>query len=183
MLFQPGRPRSVGKYTWRWSVIGAPANTRQPPRRATRSRRLSTVAVELAEFVRPSQRVGLRAWLYTVVRNKATDVLRRCLRHPASGLDSAVDAGHEPCSREPDPAAVSEAAWERALLQTALDELRSKFPAINYRLLEMRMLEGRSEIETAAALQLTPEQVRRRKYRMQRQLQTFLSVYTGRDAE
>jgi len=142
-----------------------------------------TVAVKLADFQRPPQRAGLRAWLYTIVRNKATDFLRSRLRRQDKHADLALDTGHEPCSREPDPAEALEDQWERAMLQTALDELRLQVSEINYRLLVMRVLEGRSEAETAAALQLTPEQVRHRKYRLQRQLQSLLSVYTGRDLE
>lgn len=142
-----------------------------------------TVAVKLADFQRPPERPGLRAWLYTIVRSKATDFLRSRLRHQARGLDSALAPGDEPCGREPDPAAALEHQWQRAMLQTALDELRLRVPEINYRLLVMRVLEGRSEAETAASLQLTPEQVRHRKYRLQRQLQSLLSVYTGRDSE
>jgi len=142
-----------------------------------------TVAVKLADFQRPPHRPGLRAWLHTIVRNKATDFLRSRLRHRARGLDSALAPKDEPCSREPDPPAAIELEWERAMLQTALDELRLRVSEINYRLLVMRVLEGRSEAETAAALQLTPEQVRHRKYRLQRQLQSLLSVFTGHDAE
>jgi len=143
----------------------------------------STVAVKLAEFERPPQRSGLRAWLYTIVRNKATDALRTRLRYQGRHSDLPRDTGLEPCSREPDPAAALDTQWERAMLQTTLDELRLRVPEINYRCLVMRVLEGRSEAETAAALQLTPEQVRHRKYRMQRQLQSLLSVYTGHDSE
>ena len=48
-----------------------------------------------------------------------------------------------------------------------------------FRVLEMRLLEGRSEAETGAALNMTPEQVRCRKYRAQQKLQSLLAVYTG----
>jgi RNA polymerase sigma-70 factor (ECF subfamily) len=141
----------------------------------------STVARKLSEFERPSARPGLRAWLYTVVRSKATDFVRRGLRQPVQNLEAAVDRDQLPDHRAADPAAAVEQQWEQALLQTALDELRARVSELSYRVLELRVLEGRSEAETAAALNLQPEQVRYRKYRTQRKLQAILAVYTGDD--
>ena len=69
------------------------------------------------------------------------------------------------------------------MLRAAMDELRQQVPAENYRLLEMRFLEGRSEAETGAALGLTAEQVRHRKYRLMQRLQTLLKVYTGQETD
>ena len=43
----------------------------------------SAVAARLVEFHRPEDRPGLRAWLYALVRSKATDVIRRRARRPA----------------------------------------------------------------------------------------------------
>jgi RNA polymerase sigma-70 factor (ECF subfamily) len=143
----------------------------------------STVALKLAEFERPQQRPGLRSWLYTVVRSKTTDYLRRSRCRPARSLDQAVDQGHEPVGREPDPAVVWEHQWQQALIRTAMDELRQQLPDESFRVLQMRLLEGRSEAETAAALNLTVEQVHSRKYRAQQKLQSLVAVYTGQDSE
>jgi RNA polymerase sigma-70 factor (ECF subfamily) len=140
----------------------------------------SAVSLKLAEFVHPGNKPGLRSWLYTVVRSKTTDVIRGNIRRSSHDLDALIEKGVEPESDEPDPAQVTEQQWDAAMVNTAMDELRRQAPEVNCRVLEMRVMEGRSEAETAAALGLTPEQVRYRKHRTQRKLQALLAVYTGR---
>jgi DNA-directed RNA polymerase specialized sigma24 family protein len=60
-----------------------------------------------------------------------------------------------------------------------MEELRDFVSEKTYRVLLLRLIEGRSEAETAAELDLTPEQVRYRKYRGQRKLRKILAVYSG----
>jgi len=127
----------------------------------------------------PRDRPGLRAWLYAVVRSKTTDVIRRNVRRPSQNLEACIEKGDEPTSDEPDPAAALERQWEATMVRTAMDELRQQVSETNYRVLEMRTIEGCSEAETAAALDLTSEQVRYRKHRTQRKLQALLAVYRG----
>lgn len=141
----------------------------------------STVALKLADFQRPTERRGLRAWLYTVVHSKTADILRRQRRRAAESLDAAIDQGREPSAREPDPATIMDEQWQQAMLRTAVEELRGQVSERNYRVLQMRVFEDRSEADTAAELGLTPEQVRYRKHRMQQKLQAILAVYTGQD--
>jgi len=139
----------------------------------------SAVALRLTDFEHPRDRPGLRAWLYAVVRSKTTDVIRRNVRRPSQNLEACIEKGDEPTSGEPDPAAALERQWEATMVRTAMDELRQQVSETNYRVLEMRTIEGCSEAETAAALDLTSEQVRYRKHRTQRKLQALLAVYRG----
>jgi len=140
----------------------------------------SAVSLKLAEFVHPGNKPGLRSWLYAVVRSKTTDVIRRNIRRSTHNLDVFIEKGAEPASDEPDPASVIEDRWNATMLRTAMEELKRQVPEVNYRVLEMRVFQERSEAETAAALDLTAEQVRYRKHRTQRKLQSLLAVYTGR---
>jgi RNA polymerase sigma-70 factor, ECF subfamily len=70
-----------------------------------------------ADQFRPTRGSGL-AWLVTIQRNKAIDVLRS-RRAPAAGLDAAVDLP-DPA---PGPAARAEASDERRRIDACLGEL------------------------------------------------------------
>lgn len=139
----------------------------------------SAVALRLADFEHPGDRPGLRAWLYAVVRSKTTDVIRRNARRASQNLDACIEKGDEPSSDEPDPAAAMEQQWDATMLRSAMGELRQQISEINFRVFEMRTIEGCSEAETAAALDLTREQVRYRKHRAQRKPKALLAVYRG----
>jgi RNA polymerase sigma factor (sigma-70 family) len=121
----------------------------------------------------------LRAWLYAVVRSKATDLIRRKTRHSAQSLTEAIEAGHEPRGDASDPADVYERQWENTLLRTVMDELHGEVSDRSYRVLEMRLLEGRSVAEVAVALKLSSAGVRCRQHRMMRKLRVRLAMYRG----
>jgi RNA polymerase sigma factor (sigma-70 family) len=140
----------------------------------------SEVATRLVHFRRPGDRPGLRAWLYTVVRSKATDLRRRNARHCARSLDDAIEAGDEPCGNESQPADVYQRQWEKALLWTVLAELRSEVSDRNFRVLHMRLIEGRGVAEVATVLGLTSENVWYRQHRMLGKLRARLAMYTGK---
>jgi RNA polymerase sigma factor (sigma-70 family) len=137
------------------------------------------VVERLADFQRPPHRPGLRAWLYTLVRSKAADLFRNKTRRPARRLEPADTPAREPRTCESDPAEALEAKWERALLQSVLQQLRREVSELNYRVLHMRLIEDQDVKQVAAELNLSPDQVRYRHHRMKRKLQTRLAVFTG----
>jgi RNA polymerase sigma factor (sigma-70 family) len=137
------------------------------------------VAARFGDFEIPETQGGLRSWLYTLVRSKAGDLLRRRQRRPAESLDTAREVGHEPADREAQPPLVMEQQWERALLETLLEELRQEISETNWRLLQMRCLEGREVPEVAAELGLSSEQVWYRQRRLMKKLKTRVAVFTG----
>ncbi len=138
------------------------------------------VAVKLVDFERPQDRPGLRAWLYTLVRSKATDLVRRKGRQAARPLGGQSQAGQEPCGNEPDPADVCQRQWESAMLQTAIEELRTEISELNHRVLQMRLLEGRDVAEVAAALDVPLARVRYCQHRALSKLRARMAVYTGK---
>lgn len=140
----------------------------------------SEVAARLASFQRPENRPGLRAWLYTLVRSKATDLIRRKTRQAAKSLGGESQAPEEPRAREPDPADLYERQWENAMLRTAVDELRSSVSELSHRVLHMRLIEDRDVATVAETLGLTLEQVRYRQHRAIKKLRARLAVYTGK---
>lgn len=138
------------------------------------------VARNLAEFEHPRDKPGLRSWLYTVVRSKTTDVIRRNNRRTIHNLDTFIDQVADLASTEPEPAGATEWRWDATMVMTAIEELRNHVSEINFRVLQMRVVEGRSEAETATALGLTREQVRYRKHRTKRKLESLLDTFTGK---
>ena len=139
----------------------------------------NTVALKLVEFRHPVKHPGLRAWLYTVVRSKAMDLLRKKQRTAAESLSDIVEKGQEPSGREPDPASHFERDWEDAVLHTVLAELRPSISDTNYRLLRMRLLKGLDVATVASELDLKPDQVRYRQHRVLKKVKARLSVYIG----
>jgi RNA polymerase sigma factor (sigma-70 family) len=137
------------------------------------------VASSFGDFEHPVDHSGLRSWLYMLVRSKAGDLLRKKLRRPAESLDAAREFGAEPLDREGDPTQVMEKEWERALLETLLEELRQEITETNWRLLRMRCLEGREVADVAAELGLSSEQVWYRQRRLMKKLQARVALFTG----
>ena len=118
-----------------------------------------------------------RSWLFALVRARAVDLLRRRLRRPTERIRSRTGAALR--SREADPAAACERQAEREAVRLLLAEFRHRVSRRNYHVLHMRSVEGRSVGETAAALDLTPEQVRYRHHRMMRKFRSLAGARAG----
>lgn len=134
------------------------------------------VAVRLIKFDRPADRPGLRAWIYTLVRSKATNLFRKNARHRSARLEVAAKDVNAPA---PDAADRYEREWERALADSAIAQLRQDLSPTNDRLLTMRLLECRSVQETALELNLSPAQVHARQHRILKKLRARVAVYSG----
>lgn len=140
----------------------------------------SEVATRLKDFKHPGDRPRLRPWLYTLVRGKATNYFRQRARDPAKyNLGDAIREGQEPIDAAPQPPDQYEMEWEQSLAKTLVEEMRSEVSASNYRLLQMRVLEGREVADVAAELKVTPERVRYRQHRLLKKLKARVAVFTG----
>jgi RNA polymerase sigma factor (sigma-70 family) len=137
------------------------------------------VATRLVDFEHPVHRPGLRAWLYTLVRSKATDIVRRKIKQGVVGVGENTAARCEPRSREADPTDEIERQWGQAVVQTTLEDLQAEVSSLNYNVLYMRFMENRSVSEVAEALNLKPEQVRYRQHRMLKKLRTRQRLIMG----
>ena len=73
-----------------------------------------------------------------------------------------------------DPAAAYERRQTLAQVRSALAQLSSEVSPKSYQVLYLRWIEGRPTAEVAAALALTPGQVRFRTYRMKRKVRDLL---------
>jgi RNA polymerase sigma-70 factor (ECF subfamily) len=136
------------------------------------------VITELSRFQYDPNRGRLRSWLYRLVRNKASDHVRRRVRSRTCRLDDA----HEPerAAADADPAALYERRWNIEMVHVVLDELRKRVSQKSYSVLELRRIDECSVEQVAERLHLRPEQVRARHHRTQRLFRTLFDLYTGR---
>ena len=139
----------------------------------------NAVATSLFHFERPENRPGLRAWLFTLVRSKATDIFRSKARRPADSLDQKMIAGQEPRDPESDPAILYETQWRQALFDSAVSQLREELSPSNDRILQMRLIDHRSVDEVARELNMTPEQIHARQHRLMNKLRIRVALYAG----
>jgi RNA polymerase sigma factor (sigma-70 family) len=110
--------------------------------------------------------------MMTLARNKAVDSIRRRNRHASKPLeDNEAIARRDPSL---DPAAEYERRRTLAQVQRILLELSGKVSRTSYQVLYLRWIEDRPTSEVAAALELTPEQVRFRVHRMKRKFRDML---------
>jgi RNA polymerase sigma factor (sigma-70 family) len=137
------------------------------------------VVGKLVTFEHPADRPGLRAWLYTLVRSRAIDLVRRNAKHAAERLSDTMQKGQEPASNVLDPQTEYERRWELAMLDILLHELRSRVSATDHRIVVMRLTQGASVEEVATELHLTREQVRYRHHRALKKLRLQHATYTG----
>jgi RNA polymerase sigma-70 factor (ECF subfamily) len=135
------------------------------------------VIVHLSEFDWQRQGSGLRGWLYTLVRNRALNLIRQKVRHPVR-LAGALKL-REVADRAPGPAAEWEVRWDRELMRLLLADLEKKVSALNHRLLILRWIEDRSLAEVARLLKLSEKQVTYRQQRLFRKLRAAQALYRG----
>ena len=102
----------------------------------------------------------------TLARNKAVDSIRSQSRRLAEGLGE--DAATTLVDPGLDPATEYERHLTRAQVRSVLAELSGQVSETSFRVLYLRWIEGRTVAETAAAVELTPEQVRFRTHRLKR---------------
>jgi RNA polymerase sigma factor (sigma-70 family) len=127
------------------------------------------------------RRGQFRSWLYTVVHSKVTDLVRYRARHPTASLDSQL--GGALGSLDADPAAAYQRQSKQDTVRRVLGELRRRVSARNYQLMHLRWMEGWTLGEIAAALNLTPDQVRFRHHRLRRKLQGLFDPGAGQDSD
>ena len=124
----------------------------------------------LPRFEHDHTRGRFSSWLYTVVRNKAHDLLRTRLRRPAAPLAEAPVVA----SKDSSPDRAVQLEEERSVVRDALSRLRERSSEQSYQVLQLRFVEGLCAKEVADALGLSPEQVWVREHRIKRKLRDLL---------
>lgn len=134
---------------------------------------------KMGDFQCPRRRSGFRSWLYRIVMSVSVDLFRERAKLPKNlnGRGHTIDERNGSPSRKGDESHLLE--WRRSMNATLLNRIRGQISKRNYRLIEMRFLEGRSVAETAAALRLTHRQVWYRQHRVLVKLRKLATAYTG----
>jgi RNA polymerase sigma-70 factor (ECF subfamily) len=138
-----------------------------------------TLAVFVRDYRRGLYERGkgrLRAWILTIARNRAIDLLRsRDKLSPAAGDSVLLDLPSE---------ADTLSAWqleeERVILDGAYHELcrTTRSEPTNLRVFELTALQGLSSEAAAAEMGLTVEQVRLAKHRVMNRLRSIVERLT-----
>lgn len=126
----------------------------------------------LPDFRMDAARGRFTSWLYTIVRSKATDMMRRQARRPAASLSPVLAS--QLIATDPDPAAILEQKSDRESLRSAMAELRAVASESSYRVLHLRYIAGWDVQQVADALGFSREQVWVREHRMKRKLRGLL---------
>jgi len=133
--------------------------------------------VRLPHFRLDSSRGRFTSWLYTIVRSKATDMMRRQARSRAVSLSSETTVDLPGCGD--DPAVLIERHGDREFVRAGLAKLRRQVSDLSYRVLHLRYFDGLDAPQVADSLGITPEQVWAREHRAKRRLGEILRA-TGR---
>lgn len=128
----------------------------------------------------PSSRPGLRAWFNTLVQSKAADIVRERARHPVQSLNTLPEAELERVDEHAvDPATVLDRHWEDEMVNAVLVQIRKEVPELNFRLLQLHWIDGRTVPQIAAEVGLTPQRVWSRLHRLLRKMRSAIALYTG----
>ena len=130
----------------------------------------------LPDFSLDQDRGRFSSWLFTIVRNKATDMVRREARRPTEPLTQAA-FGQADISSE-DPAHSLSRKLDIQAVRDALESLRNSTSEENYQILYLRHVEGRDVAEVAATLGISSHQVWSREHRIKRKLRMMLNGST-----
>lgn len=126
----------------------------------------------LGDFHYEPLRGQFRSWLFTLVHTEVIDRARRRKRQAAERIDAGTAATLR--SQEVDPASAYERQVQQQSVRRALTQLQRRVSRRSYRVLYLRSIEGQSVAEVAAALGLTPAQVRYRHHRMKRKIRSLI---------
>jgi RNA polymerase sigma-70 factor, ECF subfamily len=137
------------------------------------------VIANLAHFHQDPTRGRLSTWILTLARNKAVDSIRRRNRHVFENLEN--NEASEPLDPGPGPVAEYERRQTLAQVQRILLELSGEVSQTSFQVLYQRWIEGRPTADVAAALELTPDQVRFRTHRMKQKLRELLERNVDHD--
>ncbi len=115
-------------------------------------------------LMQPIERVG--AWLFSVARNRITDIFRRKKSEPVDAPIAVAEDGEDLQWEDllPSPEAGQEAAYARSVLLEELDEALEELPEEQRDVFVAHELEGRSFKELAAKTGLSVNTLLSRKH-------------------
>jgi RNA polymerase sigma-70 factor, ECF subfamily len=134
------------------------------------------VFLQLASGGFDPQRGRLYSWIFSLVRNKAVDLIRS--QRPRASLGQE-DLDVFPSSRELDPAAAYERKRDYRILHSALNSLVVRLSPATFQTLYGHWIEEKSCAEMASELGMTAKQVRYRRRRAKQILRQLLRQWSA----
>lgn len=115
---------------------------------------IQTVARSIGGFTYQPDRGSFRSWLYTVVRTRLYNFLKRQQRQPRGTGETAVQE-----FLEAQPSVEQDDTWDREFHQRLLDwacqQVRNEFQEATWKAFRLTAVEGRSPKESAATLSMS----------------------------
>ena len=136
-----------------------------------------TLASKLPEFQWHENRLGFRAWMITLIRNKAVDLIRQKSRHPIAAIEELPKKDQEPADPDADPTRPLEKSWRREVLAKVLEDLRTQIGEANFHILHMHYWQDRSTAEIAVQLGFSRKQTKARLHRLLRKVRNSIAAY------
>ena len=135
-----------------------------------------SVATHIGRFRKEKQGESFRAWLRTIAYHKVCDHFRRAEREPAGagGTDAQLQFSRLPVAEDRDSDHGEVETAERALLDRALNLIRSEFEERTWQAFWLTVIEGKAPQELAIDLKMSPGAVRVAKARVLRRLRDEL---------
>lgn len=122
------------------------------------------------------RRGQLSSWLFTFARRKVIRFIHRKSRHPAQQL---TDPAATVADRDGDPSIACGRRENRQLVRHTMARLRTRVSEVNYQVLRLRWIDGRTSAEIAAEVNLTQDQVRYRLRRMKRKFRVLIAPHVA----
>jgi RNA polymerase sigma factor (sigma-70 family) len=137
------------------------------------------IVTSLAKFEWNPNRGGLRSYLYVMLRNKATDIIRERHEGCVHSLSYLPQEETDLINPDPSPLSALEKQFQLSLVETVLAELKSEVPELSYRVFHLRAVEGQSVEEVVAALGLETQSVWQRYHRVLQKVRLRVKLYGG----
>ena len=117
---------------------------------------------------------SFRAWLKKIARNRAFRVMQRAARAPGApgGTDHLIALGQSPDDQRGDE--WIEQQWRRRRLEVAAKRVRGEVTPEQWETFELVAIRGLSVEEVSARLQIAPNNVYQRVFRVKRRMRTVL---------
>ena len=134
----------------------------------------------MVRFEISPERARFRTWLYTIVRNKAVDRVRKSLRDSNLSLNDSECLIPVPTTNSAEnPAVVAMRNSDSQQVHKALKELQQTISWQNYQVFHLRKFEGMPVQDVAERMEMTPGAVRTCQHRVEKRFRQLVAKYVS----